>query len=112
MQLNTGWKSQIFGTTPLFGGPVEDDPIEISQSVSSLLGKLEWWGHQVMKKFDGKFSRFDTNVTWTVTDRRTLQWPHYSKGRAMDSVVARYKIAAFSDYAVCFKMFVSVILYS
>jgi len=46
------------------------------------MGKLEWWGYQAMKKFDGKFSHFDTiyDVTDRQMDRRT---PVDSKDSAM-----------------------------
>ena len=33
-------------------------------------GKLEWWGHQVMKKFDSKIGHFDTS-TWQTDGHRT-----------------------------------------
>jgi len=41
--------------------------------------KLEWWGHQAMKKFDSKFGHFDTS-TWQTdkqTDTARQQRPFY-----------------------------------
>jgi len=104
-QWNTGRKSQIFGT-PLFGAPVEGDQPPLNFHSLSLLGKLEWWAYLAIKKFDGKFSRFDTiHQRDRQTDTARHQRPRY-----MDSV-ARYKIAAFSHCAVSIVCF-CYILYS
>ena len=57
--------------------------------------KLEWWGHQAMKKFDSKFGRFDTSAWQTdgQTDTARQQRPRYGLRRAVN-------IYAFSQYVV------------
>jgi len=50
IQWDIAWKSQIFGTSPLFGAPV--GPHRNFAAVSPV-GKIEWRGYQAMKKFDG-----------------------------------------------------------
>ena len=52
---------RLFYLTPRwgFGAPVGGWPHQ-NFTVGSPVGKLEWWGHQAIKKFDGKFRCFDT----------------------------------------------------
>jgi len=79
-QWDTGWKSQIFGTH-LYLAPLLGVTVGILQS-GLPRKKTEWLGHQPMKKFDGKFSHFDTiHQLDGQTDTAGQQRPRYAASR-------------------------------
>ena len=97
---NAGWKSQIFGTPtsiwrPCWGWPRRNFTVGVS------IGKLEWWGHQMMKKIDSKFGHFDTSTWQTDGQTDTARQP---RPRTL-WVASRGKHLWFSHYdvlMVCF----------
>jgi len=74
-------------------------------TVGSPFGKLKWWGHQAMKKFESKFGRFNTS-TWQTdgqTDTARQQRSRYGLRHAVN-------IYAFSHYVVLIVCFCYTLL--
>ena len=89
---NTGWKSQIFGIPTSIWRPCWGWP---RRNFTNLpFGKLEWWGHQAIKKFDSKIGRFDTS-TWQTDGHRTT-----AKTALWVALRREVNIYAFSHYVV------------